>query len=267
MYTTLISAPELAAIIGQSVRILDCRARLGDADFGPRAYAAGHINGAIHADLDRDLAAEPGLGGRHPLPDPEALAARAQAWGINDPDQVVVYDDAGGAFAARAWWCLRWLGHEATAVLDGGLGAWTQPLTTNTSTISPGNFSIRASLTRTIDAATLTHQLSAHELVDARTAERFNGEQEPIDPVAGHIPGAVCLPFQDNLEANGQFKPVSDLGARFAGLSDDVICYCGSGVTAAHNVLAMRIAGRPEPVLYPGSWSEWIVDPTRPRAP
>ncbi|MDH3640826.1 MAG: sulfurtransferase [Gammaproteobacteria bacterium] len=267
MYTSLISAPQLAAIIGQSVRILDCRARLGDAEFGSRAYAGGHISGAIRADLDRDLAAAPGVGGRHPLPDRETLAARAQSWGINDEDQVVVYDDASGAFAARAWWCLRWLGHEATALLDGGLGAWKQPLTADATTIVPGNFSIRACLTRTIDAATLADQLSEHELVDARTAERFNGEQEPIDPVAGHIPGASCLPFQDNLEANGQFKPASDLGARFAALSDDVICYCGSGVSAAHNVLAMRIAGRAEPILYPGSWSEWIVDPARPRAP
>lgn len=267
MYSTLISAPQLAEIVGQSVRILDCRARLGDPEFGLRVYAAAHISGAIRADLDSDLAADPGDRGRHPLPDPETLAASARAWGVNDSDQVVVYDDASGAFAARAWWCLRWLGHEAVAVLDGGLGAWTQPLTTSTSTITPGNFSIRASLTRTIDAATLAVQLTTHELVDARTAERFNGEQEPIDPVAGHIPGAVCLPFQDNLEANGRFKSASDLGARFAGLSDDVICYCGSGVTAAHNVLAMRIAGRPEPVLYPGSWSEWIVDPMRPRAP
>ena len=279
MYTTLISAPQLARAMDfkpDKYRILDCRARLGDPDFGAAAYAERHLPGALHIDLDTDLAAPPGSGGRHPLPDPAALVAKLRARGINDDDQVVVYDDAGGAFAARAWWCLRWLGHEATALLDGGLDAWPGPWSSGAAepVPEPGNFSIRPALTRTINAATLTREVGADSvreppitLIDARTVERFNGEAEPIDPVAGHIPGARCFPFQDNLEADGRFKPADLLKQRFAGLGSDVVCYCGSGVTAAHNVLAMRVAGLPEPALYAGSWSEWIVDPSRPRAP
>ena len=211
-------------------------------------------------------AAAPGDGGRHPLPDPAYLRGRFRAWGVNDSDQIVVYDDAGGAFAARAWWCARWLGHQAVALLDGGLAAWTGPLSQASPVVAPGNFSIRPPLTRTVDAATLLAELDGATLVDARAEARFAGREEPIDPVAGHIPGAVCLPFQANLAADGRFLPAAELQARFAGLPDDVVCYCGSGVTAAHNVLAMRIAGRAEPRLYPGSWSEWIRDPARPVA-
>jgi len=277
MYKTLISASELAAGLQREaicVRILDCRGRLSDPDFGAVSYAERHIPGAFHADLDRDFAGAPGAGGRHPLPEPQALAAKLRAWGVNDDDQVVVYDDAGGAYAARAWWCLRWLGHEATALLDGGLSSWPGPWSDAVANSNPGNFSIRHCLTRTIDAPKLVAQLVELQLIDARTRQRFDGEQEPIDPVAGHIPGARCLPFQGNLDGDGHFKPPEILKSRFSGAKDDVpgrkadvVCYCGSGVTAAHNVLAMRIAGLPEPVLYPGSWSEWIVDPARPRAP
>lgn len=281
IYTTVISADSLArrldagrpdagrpdAVRPDPVRLLDCRARLGDPDWGPRAYAEGHLPGAVHASLDHDFAAPPGAGGRHPLPEPQRLRDRFRAWGVDDGTQVVVYDDAGGAFAARAWWCARWLGHEAVAVLDGGLAAWPGPLSRDTPEPPAGNFSIRASLTRTVDAAGLLDRLPQTALVDARTRARFDGLEEPIDPVAGHIPGAVCLPFQDNLGSDGRFRPAAELARRFAELPDDVVCYCGSGVTAAHNVLALRIAGRPEPVLYPGSWSEWIVDPSRPRAP
>jgi thiosulfate/3-mercaptopyruvate sulfurtransferase len=266
MHTTLITAETVAAN-PTAYRILDCRARLGDPDFGPRAYAEGHIPGAHYASLDHHFAAPPGAGGRHPLPDPERLRDSFRGWGIDDGDQIVVYDDAGGAFAARAWWCARWLGHAAVAVLDGGLAAWSGPQSQSQPVVEPGNFSIRPALTRTIDAPALLRQLSATRLVDARTQARFDAREEPIDPVAGHIPGAVCLPFQGNLDAAGRFKPPAALAERFAGLPDDTVCYCGSGVTAAHNVLAMRVAGRAEPILYPGSWSEWILDPTRPRAP
>lgn len=270
MYDTLISAPALAAGLDREphrYRILDCRGRLSDPAFGAAAYAERHLPGAVHADLDRDFASAPGNGGRHPLPEPEILAAKLRAWGVNDVDQVVVYDDAGGAFAARAWWCLRALGHPATALLDGGFDAWPGPWSSARPTTEPGDFSIRPALTRTIDADTLLEHLGTYTLIDARSRERFDGIAEPIDPVAGHIPGATCMPFQENLDADGRFKPPQALQARFAGLSADVVCYCGSGVTAAHNVLAMRIAGLPEAILYPGSWSEWIVDPTRPRAP
>lgn len=266
MHTTLISADTVSRAPDR-FRILDCRARLGDPGFGPRAYAEGHLPGALYASLDDDFATPPGAGGRHPLPERERLAERFRSWGVNDDDQIVVYDDAGGAFAARAWWCARWLGHEAVAVLDGGFTAWTGPLSKAQPVVDRGNFSIRPPLTREVDAAGVAAGLHHATLVDARARARFEGIEEPVDPVAGHIPGAVCRPFQDNLDASGYFRPATELAERFSDLPDEVICYCGSGVTAAHNVLAMRIAGRPEPVLYPGSWSEWIQDPDRPRAP
>ncbi|MEQ8859250.1 MAG: sulfurtransferase [Pseudomonadales bacterium] len=264
---TLISPEMLQAHLDEPVRILDCRARLGDPAYGSRVYAEGHIPGALQASLDDDFAAAPGAAGRHPLPDRARLRDRFRDWGIDDSTQIVVYDDAGGAFAARAWWCARWLGHEAVAVLDGGIDAWEGPLSSARPAVAPGSFSIRPALTRTVDAATLQAELGEVALVDARTRARFDGLEEPIDPVAGHIPGAVCLPFQDNLGGDGRFRQADELARRFEDLPDPVICYCGSGVTAAHNVLALCIAGRAEPVLYPGSWSEWIVDPTRPRAP
>ncbi len=266
VHTTLVSVQDVVRR-PDTLCILDCRARLGDAQFGPRAYAAGHIPGARYASLDDDFAGPPGPGGRHPLPDQLRLRDRFRAWGVDDDDQIVVYDDAGGAFAARAWWCARWLGHEAVAVLDGGFAAWSGPLSQAQPVVAAGNFSIRPPLTREIDADTLQRRLAQTALVDARTRARFDGAEEPIDALAGHIPGAVCLPFQGNLDDAGRFRPAAELAERFRALPDDVVCYCGSGVTAAHNVLAMRIAGRPEPVLYPGSWSEWIRDPDRPRAP
>jgi thiosulfate/3-mercaptopyruvate sulfurtransferase len=272
MHQTSISVQKLDENL-PNFRILDCRAQLGDLESGRRAYAAGHLPTALHADLDRDFAAAPGDGGRHPLPEPEALAAQLRAWGINDTDLVVTYDDAGGAFAARVWWCLRWLGHPAVAVLDGGLGAWTGTMTREVPEFAPGDFSIRPSLTRTISATGLLDIVEQRsptartDLLDARSQERFNGEHEPIDPVAGHIPGARCMPFQGNLDSSGHFKSAAELAQRFANLPADTICYCGSGVTAAHNVLAMIIARCPEPILYPGSWSEWITDPSRPRSP
>ena len=262
-YTTVIAADELREL--HNVKIFDCRAALGDSGYGHRVYAEGHIAGAVYLSLDDDLASPPGDGGRHPLPRPDSLAMRLRELGVSDDAQVVVYDDAGGAYAARAWWCLRWLGHEAVAVLDGGLNAWTGTLETTTPDPAPGNFSIRPALTRTVDASELQTSASARTLVDARARARFAGEEEPIDPVAGHIPGAVCLPFQENLAADGRFQDAETLKRRFAdvGSADNVVCYCGSGVTAAHNILAMKIAGYPEPALYPGSWSEWIRDPDR----
>ena len=269
MYTTLITANQLAERLTEpgGLRLIDCRARLDDTEFGARAYAAGHLPGAVHGNLDTDFAAPPGTGGRHPLPDPDQLVLRLRAMGVSDDDQVVVYDDMGGAFAARAWWCLRWLGHAAVAVLDGSLAAWTGPLDTTDPRPAPGHFSRRPSLTRTIDATSVLGALPTLIRVDARALPRFEGREEPIDPVAGHIPGAVCLPFQGNLGPDGRFLTPDRLAERFAEHGPDTVCYCGSGVTAAHNVLAMRIAGLPEPRLYPGSWSEWIRDPARPCLP
>jgi thiosulfate/3-mercaptopyruvate sulfurtransferase len=263
-YTTLIEASTAAEFSG-SVKFLDCRSNLADPEAGRRAFAAGHIPGAAFLSLDEDLAAEPGDGGRHPLPDPDRLAARLRALGINDDDQVVVYDDAGGAFAARAWWCLRWLGHEKVALLNGGLGAWPGSLSVTDSRPAAGNFSIRPSLTRHLAVTELADNTDSFQLIDARTQARFDGLEEPIDPVAGHIPGAICRPFQENLGKDGRFRPPAELATRFPE-GDNVVCYCGSGVTAAHNVLAMRVAGLPEPLLYPGSWSEWIRSSERPVA-
>lgn len=263
-HTTLID-PSTAIEMASSVKFLDCRASLADPNAGLRAFESGHIAGAAYLSLDDDLAASPGEGGRHPLPAAESLALRLRQLGINDDDQVVVYDDASGAFAARAWWCLRWLGHDAVALLDGGLSAWPVPLTVGRVAPAKGNFSIRASLTRMVDANTLTADLTAYQLIDARAQVRFDGLEEPIDPVAGHIPGAICRPFQDNLDDAGRFRKAGTLSKRFPA-GNDVVCYCGSGVTAAHNILAMKVAGLPEPLLYPGSWSEWIRSDVRPIA-
>ena len=265
VYTTLMD-PAVAIELGNSVKFIDCRANLADPDLGRRAYQAAHIDGARFLSLADDLAGPAGAAGRHPLPEPGALAERLRSLGIDDDDQVVVYDDAGGAFAARAWWCLRWLGHQAVALLDGGLAAWSAALSAEPVFPEPGNFTIRPALTRIIDADALAADLDRHSLVDARSEERFRGDAEPIDPVAGHIPGAICRPFQDNLAADGRFRPPAQLAERFPGHGQSLICYCGSGVTAAHNILAMKVAGLSEPVLYPGSWSEWIRSADRPLA-
>ena len=266
MHRTLIDVEALREL-GSQARLIDCRAGLGDPGYGRRAYAQGHIPGAQHGDLDLDFADPPGPGGRHPLPDRAALAARFAAWGVNNDDQLVFYDDAGGAFAGRGWWLARWCGHEAAAVLDGGIGAWTEPLTTASDAPERGNFSLRAPLTRTVDVTEIEANPAALTLIDARAQRRFDGLEEPIDPVAGHIPGAQCLPFQGNLDTEGRFLPPPQLRERFASVANSPVCYCGSGVTAAHNVLALRLAGFAEPALYPGSWSEWISNPKRPIAP
>jgi len=269
VYTDIISAADLAAILPQSA-VLDCRAKLGDPAWGRRAYLSGHINSAQYADLDADLADPPGVHGRHPLPKPERFAATIRRWGIDAGRQVVVYDDAGGAFAARAWWMFRWLGHTSVAVLDGGLASWGQALKTGAESPPPrSDFAAQAPLTQVISSDELHTALTARHpptLVDTRARSRWAGEEEPIDPVAGHIPGAHCYPFQENLSADGCFKTATELRARFNAPGAHIVCYCGSGVTAAHNILAMHIAGLDEPALYADSWSGWITDPSRPVA-
>ena len=284
-FTTLITAKELADHPTQGLRILDCRGRLGDPAWGQMAFDQGHIPGAVHADMDRHLATQPNQHGRHPLPSPQAWLAQIQAWGIENQDQVVVYDDAGGSFAGRAWWMMRWLGHLNVAVLDGGLNNWSGPLTEpggRVEAYSPSQFQAATPLTKLSsaeDVLTLSTTLmnaanSATEyLIDARALARFAGDEEPIDPVAGHIPGAVCLPFSDNLDDQGFFKAPDDLARSFLALGLErshkdpaVTIYCGSGVTAIHNILAMRIAGFGEAALYADSWSGWIVDANRPVA-
>ena len=248
--------------------VFDCRSHLGNLTQGKKDFDVGHIPGAQHADLDQHLAAAPGIGGRHPLPEREVLADQFQRWGINPATRIICYDQNNGAFAARLWWLCRWLGHDEVFVLDGGLDGWIQqghPVSTVQSTFPQGHFALKPELTNICHVADVLG--SSNTLLDARDSARYRGEIEPIDPVAGHIPGAISVPFSDNI-SEGYFKPASVLKQRFENLdlaSDSpLVCYCGSGVTAIHNVLALLIAGYPEPALYAGSWSEWITDPDRP---
>ncbi|HEX4728806.1 MAG TPA: sulfurtransferase [Jatrophihabitans sp.] len=267
----LVSVSELPQLLsdGRPPVLLDVRWQLGGPD-QREAYLAAHIPGAQWCDLDRDLADPPGPGGRHPLPDPDRLQAAMRGWGIEPDSAVVVYDGANSIAAARAWWVLRWAGLSQVRVLDGGFAAWTaadQPVQTEIESPEPGAVVVRPGSLPTLDADAAARWAAAGRLVDVRAAERFRGELEPIDPVAGHIPGAVNRPTTDNVTGSGQFRSAETLRARFAELADDqpVGVYCGSGVTAAHTVLAMQQVGL-DAVLYPGSWSEWITDPSRPVA-
>lgn len=279
-YTTLISvnnlAERLAAAPG-SILLVDCRFDLAAPEAGEAAYAVGHIPGAHYLHLERDLSgAKTGKNGRHPLPERAALVARLKALGLNERQQVVAYDAQGGMYAARLWWLLRWLGHDSTAVLDGGLGAWQaahQPMDTATPAASEGDFKAHAPLAVTVDADAIARNIAAREsvVVDARAADRYRGENETLDPVGGHIPGALNRFFKDNLTADGRFKSAHELREVFSALlgktqPEHVILQCGSGVTACHNALAMEIAGLHGAALYGGSWSEWCSDPARPVA-
>ena len=259
--------------------LLDCRFALDDPAYGLRSYNAGHIAGAQFADLERDLSApvRKGITGRHPLPSSAALIATLQAWGINNDSQIVLYDDGPGAFAARAWWLLAWLGKQDNVwLLDGGLQAWNAaglPLTAASTSPQPGNFNGQPQPALVLDASQLQQRLNSTQLtlLDARAQPRFRGEVEPLDPVAGHIPGAQCAVFTDNLASDGSFLPAPQLQQRFAALlgsrpASDLVAYCGSGVTACHNLFALCLAGYPLAPLYAGSWSEWITDPQRPVA-
>ncbi|KVS46678.1 sulfurtransferase [Burkholderia ubonensis] len=279
-YTTLISAANLAerlAAAPASVALFDCRFDLADTGAGEAAYAAGHIPGAQYLHLDRDLSGrKTGTNGRHPLPTRDALVATLVDRGLKQGQQVVAYDAQGGSYAARLWWLLRWLGHDSVAVLDGGLQAWQaagQPLTTETQHPSRGDFRAQAPLESTVDAQAVLANLTSHArvVIDARAADRYRGENETIDPVGGHIPGARNRFFKDNLAADGRFKTGHELRETFSALlagtePNLAILQCGSGVTACHNALAMEIAGLHGASLYPGSWSEWCADPSRPIA-
>jgi thiosulfate/3-mercaptopyruvate sulfurtransferase len=283
-FTTLIDVASLRGSAADAV-LLDCRFDLARPEAGRLAYLAGHIPGARHADLNRDLAAQPTSGsGRHPLPEPARLARFFASLGIGGNAQVVAYDDANGAFAARAWWLLNWLGFETVAVLDGGLQAWIA----GGGGLESGEPPVRqpadpAADARGLAAAVRPQMVVSSEallrdlgnpallLVDARAPERFAGRIEPLDPVAGHVPGAVNHPFGGNLDADGRFLPVSELERRWTLLlagrrPQEVTAMCGSGVTACHNLLAMAAAGMRGARLYAGSWSEWIRDPDRPVA-
>ena len=277
-YTTLISVRDLAAHLDDVAWVVcDCRHDLVKTAAGREAYAQAHIPGARFVHVDDDLSAPlTGRNGRHPLPDPAKFVARLGELGIDNAKQVVAYDASGSAYAARLWWMLRWAGHESVAVLDGGWNAWTaarQRVTAESPAVTPLRFSPTYRMDLARDAATLISGQDKQRpiLVDARSPDRFRGENETLDPVAGHIPGARNRFFRLNLGADGCFKPATTLRAEFhellgAATPSHVVHYCGSGVTACHNLLAMEIAGLTGSRLYPGSWSEWIADRSRPVA-
>jgi len=275
--TPLVSTEQLRATLdaGATPLILDCSFDLADAAAGERAFGQGHLPGALYAHLDRDLAgAKTGRNGRHPLPSRADWALTLARLGATPERAVVLYDAQGGMYAARAWWMLRWVGHRAASVLDGGLQAWKAAggaLETGASAPVPasGPYPVGQSLVATIDAQALLKSLGRVTLLDARAGERYRGEAEPLDARAGHIPGARSRFFKDNLDAQGRFRPATELRAAFESFGAapaQVVHQCGSGVTACHNLLAMEVAGLPGSVLYPGSWSEWSSDPARPVA-
>jgi thiosulfate/3-mercaptopyruvate sulfurtransferase len=263
----LISIDELATELAK-VTVLDVRYKLGGPK-GPDEFATGHIPGAAYVDLDADLAAAPGAGGRHPLPDASAFEAAMRRVGVTNERAVVVYDDWGGRAAARAWWLLRYFGHANVRVLDGDFTVWKRAggeVATESRAPIAGTFTAVAGKMPIVEAEDVQR---AGVLIDARAPERFRGDVEPVDPVAGHIPGAVNVPTTANLDASGRFRSSGELAAEYAKVGAtkdaDVAVYCGSGVTAAHDVLALEIAGV-RAKLYPGSWSGWITDPSRPIA-
>ncbi|HET7175789.1 MAG TPA: sulfurtransferase [Gammaproteobacteria bacterium] len=280
MFDTLVETETLAAHLDDSAWVLfDCRASITDPEAGPKAYAAGHIPGARHIHMERELSSPitPETG-RHPLPDPQRLAAILGRGGVGADSQVVAYDDFQGAYAARLWWLLRWLGHRPVAVLNGGWQQWLKeerPVSTAMPTPVVKKFpykGVTEDATMPVgDVLELVRGRKHGLLLDARGPARFRGEEETVDPVAGHVPGAVNLPFAGNMAEDGRFRNPAELRRRLeqtlAGTrADQAVFMCGSGVTACHNLLAMEIAGLKGGRLYPGSWSEWIRDPTRPVA-
>jgi thiosulfate/3-mercaptopyruvate sulfurtransferase len=276
-FSTLVACSQLADHLNDPQWVIvDCRHQLSDVGYGEREYAKGHLPGAVFMHLDRDLsAAMTGRNGRHPLPDPRQLAEKLGAAGISRTTQVVVYDDDGGMYAVRLWWLLRWLGHDRVAVLDGSIRRWVQEgrsLTTEVPERAAKVFEIELR-DRVATAAEVEANLGKNEfvLIDARGPDRFRGENETLDPVGGHIPGARNRFFRDNLDEQGGFRAAADLRQQYLAVlagtePDQTIMYCGSGVTACHNLLAMEIAGLPGARLYAGSWSEWCSDPARPVA-
>jgi thiosulfate/3-mercaptopyruvate sulfurtransferase len=277
-FTTLIEPAALAAHVNDPKWVVvDCRHDLMNLAAGRDAYAAGHIPGAVFADMETELSgakrdAAGNFRGRHPLPEQDAFIELLRGWGVDDDTQVVAYDAHGGMYAARLWWMLRWVGHGAVAVLDGGLPAWQaagQPVVTDTpAPRARGTIASHPALVTTVDVNAILHNVEhgGKTIVDARAPDRFRGENETIDPVGGHIPGAKNRFFKDNLQADGRFKAPDQLKAELGvavGDPQDAIMQCGSGVTACHNLLALEVAGMPGAALYPGSWSEWTADPQR----
>ena len=275
--TPLVSPEQLLAALaaGAAPAIIDCSFDLADVAAGERAFAAGHLPGAVYANLDHDLAGpKTGRNGRHPLPARADWAATLARLGVTPARAVVVYDAQGGMYAARAWWMLLWAGHRSVSVLDGGIAAWkaaggaleagaVAPVS------APMAYPLGDSLVASVDADALLKSLGRVTLLDARAGERYRGEVEPLDKRAGHIPGARSRFFKDNLDPQGRFRPAAELRAAFEAFGAapaQVVHQCGSGVTACHNLLAMEVAGLSGSALYPGSWSEWSADPARPVA-
>jgi thiosulfate/3-mercaptopyruvate sulfurtransferase len=273
MPTTLVSTEELAR--HPEWRIFDCRHDLAKPQLGEEQYREAHIPGALFAHLDRDLSGlKTGRNGRHPLPEPATFAAWLGRQGVRPSDQVVCYDASNGAMAARLWWMLGWIGHDAAAVLDGGLAKWLaekRPVSADVPTFAPKPYPLKPHRRSAVAVRDIEARADALILLDARAPARYRGEQEPIDPIAGHIPGAKNRYNLENLNPDGTFKSGARLREEFSQLlgerrPDEVVHYCGSGVAACHNVLAMEIAGLSGARLYPGSWSEWIAEGKRPIA-
>jgi len=271
--STLVSTGELAANLVKW-RVFDCRHDLAKPDLGEEQHKQGHIPGALFAHLDRDLSArKTGKNGRHPLPEPQDFEKWLEKTGLTPKDQAVCYDAGPGAMAARLWWMLRWIGHEKVAVLDGGFAKWTKegrPVTLDVPLFTPFNYPIRQRPDFSVDIKKVQQLMGKSLLLDARAPARYRGEQEPIDPVAGRIPGAANRFNMDNLSAEGVFKDKESLRKDFQAIlgsrpPSEVVHYCGSGVAACHNLLAMEVAGLKGGKLYAGSWSEWSADPRRPQ--
>ncbi len=275
----LVSAADLnGALNATDLCVLDCRFDLGQPALGMEQYRLGHIPGAHYANLDTDLAGpRTGSNGRHPLPEPKALTQRLRDWGVSKHTRVVAYDASQGSYAARAWWLLRWLGHDLVSVLDGGWDTWLAggyAQSTQVPALAPGDFATGLSLQGTVSVSVLASSRAAgasgaHLLLDARAPDRYEGRNETIDPIAGHIPGAINRFWKQNLAPDGRFKDPASLRSEYQALLSgrtpgQVICQCGSGVTACHDLLAMHVAGMEGAALYPGSWSEWISDSSRP---
>jgi thiosulfate/3-mercaptopyruvate sulfurtransferase len=265
-YKTLITVEQLSSILDQKdLVILDCSFSLADTSLGRKLYLSSHIPGAYFMDINLDLSSPviKGVTGRHPLPHPLVLASSLRAAGLHSNSQVIVYDQSNGMYASRAWWLLNWLGHEKVALLDGGFAAWTaskQPVDNQWPPPKQGSFEFTNPNLATVGMKELVSE--SHILIDSREHMRFIGEIEKIDPVAGHIPGAICIPYADNTDQHGFWKSADQLREKFETLSQDVsgppVFYCGSGVTACHNILAYKIATGKNASLYPGSYSEWI---------
>jgi thiosulfate/3-mercaptopyruvate sulfurtransferase len=275
LFTTLISTAELSAHLDdRDLVIVDCRFALDDVGWGRRAYAEAHIPGAVYADLNDDLAGpRTGANGRHPLPDPEVFRSTLGRLGIAEGVQVVAYDQSNGMYASRLWWMLRWMGHDAVAVLDGGMGKWVADGFAVAAGIEVGKMTVfsggpREDVVLSVEEVAPLVGQPGWRLLDARAAERFRGDVEPLDRVAGHIPGALNHFYQSNLSDDGTFRAPDALREAFVEVLGDagvdrVVCYCGSGVTACHNLLALEHAGLRGAKLYAGSWSEWSSDPAR----